>query len=125
MKAVLLVGLGGFTGSVLRYLLGALLRSTFSTGSFPLGTFSVNILGSILIGVLFAMSARLNKDFLLMLTTGLCGGFTTFSTFSYENVNLIRGGSWSILGLYMGMSIILGILGVFSGVFIGQSIFRQ
>ena len=86
MKSLLLIFLGGGTGSVLRYLLTISIYRQGTT-NFPWGTFAVNILGCILIGVFYTLTSRIhiNNDIRLMLTIGLCGGFTTFSTFSNES----------------------------------------
>ena len=80
MKSLLLIFLGGGTGSVLRYLLTISIYRQGTT-NFPWGTFAVNILGCILIGVFYTLTSRIhiNNDIRLMLTIGLCGGFTTFS----------------------------------------------
>lgn len=93
MKSLLLIFLGGGTGSVLRYLLTISIYRQGTT-NFPWGTFAVNILGCILIGVFYTLTSRIhiNNDIRLMLTIGLCGGFTTFSTFSNESLQLLKSG---------------------------------
>jgi len=94
--------------------------------SFPLGTFLINILGSFIIGVVFALSERgnfLTPETRLFLTVGLCGGFTTFSTFSYDNFNMISEKLWQYLVLNVGGSIFFGILAVYLGVMAVRMIF--
>lgn len=107
---VLLVGLGGMLGSIMR--IGASLvfaRKIF--GHFPAGTFAVNIAGSLLIGMLMALFERhaypVNWQFFLV--TGFCGGFTTFSALSYESLQLIRQNEWGILILYVLLSVAFGV----------------
>ena len=88
--------------------------------TFPLGTFIVNIFGCFLIGLFYELSEKgnvLTPDWRLALTTGLCGGFTTFSTFGYENMNLLRTGDYLYFGLYAVGSVLLGITAVYLGVF--------
>ncbi len=91
MKNFLLVFIGGGFGSGLRYLIGKYLNS--SLGSFPIGTFTVNILGSLLIGLILGYAAKensLSQNQVLLLATGFCGGFTTFSAFAHENFQLLK-----------------------------------
>ena len=118
MKQILVIGLGGGIGSVLRYSI-QLLVSRFMIAVFPAGTFIVNILGCFLIGIFYALSEKgniLTPQWRLFLTTGLCGGFTTFSTFAYENVNLLRSNDFLYSGLYIMGSVLLGITGVYGGI---------
>ena len=107
---VLAVGLGGAIGAVLRYLLGqAILRLA---GGFPLGTFCVNIVGCFAIGVIVALAGRnsgIDPRLVLFLQTGICGGFTTFSTFSLESLILLEEGRLTIGVLYIILSILLGL----------------
>lgn len=117
MKSILLVGIGGAFGSMLRYL-SALLTNRYWNNSFPLGTFAVNIIGCILIGILVALAEKqniINNDLKLLLITGFCGGFTTFSTFSLENIQLINTGNYTLLILNILLSVSLGVLGVWIG----------
>lgn len=125
MKALLLVGLGGFAGSALRYLTGLLVLKVLPMGGFPLGTFTVNILGSFLIGFIYALSAKENlvgPSGKLLLATGFCGGFTTFSTFSFENLNLLQSGQYGTFSLYALSSFVLGLLAVGFGLWLGKLI---
>lgn len=108
MKEILLVGAGSFAGGVLRYLVSLMIK--WSGSGFPWATFTVNILGCLLIGLLWGWGSRsLSPQLVLLLSVGLCGGFTTFSTFSKESLMLLQGGSWLMFALYVGGSIALGI----------------
>jgi CrcB protein len=90
-----------------------------------MGTFLVNISGCLLIGIFYALSEKgnlLTPEWRLFLTTGFCGGFTTFSSFAYENVNLLRNSDFLYFGLYILSSVVLGIAGVYLGIFLIKSI---
>lgn len=115
MPAWLAVFVGGGAGSVLRYSLGLLLRR--GDGLFPWGTFTANVLGCFLIGLFYAWSSRfqLTAEVRLMLTTGLCGGFTTFSTFSYESLQLFQQGHYLLFFTYIVASLLLGLLAAWLG----------
>ena len=104
---VLCVFFGGGTGSVLRYLVGLWIGST----AFPWATFAVNAVGSLAIGLFGGLAARFGwgEALRLSLVVGLCGGFTTFSTFSKESLALIEGGSYGLFSLYVAGSVALGI----------------
>ena len=118
LKNILIVFGGSGLGGVIRYGMQALI---YKASPFPLGTFVVNIAGCFLIGIFYGLSEKNNiisQDWRLALTTGLCGGFTTFSAFGYENMNLIKTGNYLYAGLYIAASILLGIASVFGGVFI-------
>ena len=109
-----LVGIGGFSGSVCRYLIGLL---PIETGNgFPIKTLMINIVGSFLI-CLFTILATKNKELspqvILMLKTGICGGFTTFSTFAFETSELISNGHTITSFIYVCASIILSVLAIF------------
>lgn len=114
MTAVLCVGLGGFVGAVLRYGMGLV---PFD-GAFPWATFLVNLLGAVLIGALAEVAGRtdaLSAEALLFLKTGVCGGFTTFSTFSLETVELLEGGQLALGAAYAGASLACCLAGVLLG----------
>ncbi|NND88893.1 MAG: fluoride efflux transporter CrcB [Flavobacteriaceae bacterium] len=120
MKSVLLVFLGGGIGSALRYLIGIWLKN--GTG-FPSATFLVNMVGSFLIGVLMGWIIRntnTSSSFALLLITGVCGGFTTFSAFALENYQFFKNGNFTMLSLYVGGSLIIGILLVGLGIWFSK-----
>ncbi len=116
LVSILLVGAGSFIGGILRYLL-LLFIKTPSSG-FPLAVFLVNVLGCFVIGLCYGIFSRLpdgNSHLLLMLTTGVCGGFTTFSTFANDSFRLLENHQWVQFSAYAGGSVILGILAVMAG----------
>ncbi len=108
LKNILLVAIGSAVGGALRYAVSLLVR--WSGNGFPWGTFVVNLAGCLLIGCLAGVFSRYTSQPLnLLLTVGLCGGFTTFSTFSRESLTLLQSGQWWTLAAYVLLSIILGI----------------
>lgn len=113
MEQILFVLVGGGVGSVGRYLVSEV-TAKYSKGSFPLGTFIVNILGCFIIGML-AGCLDLSKDASLLLVTGFCGGFTTFSSFSKETFFLFDNKKVKLAFFYVITSCILGMLAVFLG----------
>jgi fluoride exporter len=118
IKNLLLVGLGGSIGSIARYLCQKWFNENYPH-PFPWGTFLVNLSGCFLIGVFYAAtekSAVLSPQTRLLLITGFCGGFTTFSTFAFENMNLLRTGDMLYFSIYTVASVALGIAGVFAGI---------
>ncbi len=121
MKTLLLVFLGGGTGSIARYLLGKLYND--SSSGIPYGTFTANILGSLLIGLVLGWALKnnsLNSHTTLLLASGFCGGFTTFSTFAYENHLLLKSGDFTSFVLYAVATFTLGIVAVFGGIEIAK-----
>jgi fluoride exporter len=111
MKPILLVGLGGSIGSVLRYLVQVCI-GRYVPLHFPLGTFLINISGSLFLGLLYGLSVRhdwLNMDWKLFLMTGICGGFTTFSGYSFEGLALLKEGQYLYFTLYIAGSVLLGL----------------
>lgn len=117
IKNLLLVGLGGGIGSMLRYATGLLINSKH----FPYATLTVNIIGSFIIGIIVAMSikeAGLPGQWKLFLATGICGGFTTFSAFSLENMELLQSGKPGMAIMYIMLSVVLGIGAAFLGYFL-------
>ncbi|MEZ4840963.1 MAG: fluoride efflux transporter CrcB [Flavobacteriaceae bacterium] len=119
MKQVLLVFLGGGVGSVLRYVVTRFFNNP--TTGVPYGTFLVNIIGSFLIGVFLGLALKneaLNQSQTLLLATGFCGGFTTFSAFAYENHLFLKSGNLTLLFSYIIASIVVGLLAVFLGIYI-------
>lgn len=119
MKNILLVGIGGFMGSVARYLIGVYSIKYFSNAL--IGTFTVNLAGSFLIGLLAGFLAKPHyQPYQLILITGFCGGFTTFSTFSMEGLKLLRGSFHLQYIGYTAASIAGGLTLCFLGVWVAQ-----
>ena len=117
IKAMLIAGLGGFMGTCLRYLTGRLCH-LWELGGFPLGTFVVNIVGSFIIGALLGLAERNNfitPTMNMLLVTGFCGGFTTFSSFADDIFLLMQQRNWTIFAIYTSLSIILGVFFVWIG----------
>ena len=119
MRLILLVGIGSFIGGVCRYLLSMLVQSK-PASVFPYGTLLVNLIGCLLIGILFGVFDRTNvsNEWRLLLITGILGGFTTFSAFSGETYNLIKTGNSGLAILYIALSVVLGISLTFIGAWI-------
>ena len=118
MKAIALVFLGGGIGSSLRYLIGKNLNPV--TVGFPWGTFTANLIGSFLIGLIFGLvlhKSKLSDEFTLFLAAGFCGGFTTFSAYANESLNLLRSGNTGLFIVYALGSLILGLVFVWIGYF--------
>lgn len=119
MKQLALVFVGGGFGSVLRYILSKYMDS-FKTG-IPYGTFAANILGSLLIGIILGAALKnetLSSNTVLFLATGFCGGFTTFSTFAYENHIFLKTGDFMSFALYTIASFVVGFTMVFLGMWL-------
>jgi CrcB protein len=117
IKNILLIGLGGFAGSIARYFVSRL-NNHIEWLSIPVGTLLVNVIGSFLIGFLTGISEKsplLTVELRMLLMVGLCGGFTTFSTFTGENLMLMRNGQFLPLFLYTGFSVLLGFTAVYLG----------
>ena len=118
MLKLLLVGTGGFIGSVFRYILSGAVYQIFEKPWFPYGTLAVNIIGCLLIGFLSGLAENrqiLSPEMRLTILIGLLGGFTTFSTFGYESFNLARDSQWIAAGANIGLQIILGVGAVWVG----------
>ena len=108
----LIVGLGGGIGSIIRYLLGLIPLN--ETTTFPVNTFIINILGAIAIGfIVFYASENFDENWLLFLKVGICGGFTTFSTFAIETGALLKNGNATTAFLYVFLSVLVGVSAVF------------
>lgn len=123
LKAFVAIFFGGGIGSALRYAVQLLLHERIVAYNFPWTTFGVNIVGSFLIGLFYAVSAKFNlsDEVRLLLTAGLCGGFTTFSTFSNDNLIMLRNGEWFLCLVYVILSVTLGI----AACLLGSSIVRS
>lgn len=122
IKAYLAIFIGGGLGSVMRYGVQMLLHERIVAYDFPWATFGVNIAGSFLIGLFYALSDRINisAEVRLLLTAGLCGGFTTFSTFSNDCMLMLRQGEWTLALTYISLSVVLGICACFAGASAGR-----
>lgn len=118
MKQVLLIGLGGFLGSILRY--GVALLSSRWFENFPTGTMIVNLLGSLLIGLLVGLSLKQNQPLYGFLAIGFCGGFTTFSTFALDSIKLIKADQWMVAAGYASVSLIGAVAFCAVGIWIGN-----
>ena len=119
MKQFILVFLGGGFGSILRYVISKNLNAYYS--NFYLGTFLVNIIGCLIIGILIGLSLKNNyisENQTLLLASGFCGGFTTFSTFALESNILLKESSLLQTSLYMGLSVVIGVLAISLGLWI-------
>ncbi len=125
-----LVIVGGAMGSYCRFALGRWINSQpWAQGGFPLGTFVINVSGSFILGAaaVFILE-RLppeHQHWYLLVGTGLCGGFTTFSTFEWETFQLVRDGSWGLALFYVLASVVAGFIGLLLGVLMMSLLFRQ
>jgi len=117
MKQILLVGFGGCIGSIARFFVSKL-NLHWQLLSIPMGTLTVNILGSLIIGFIVGVSAKselISPGLRLFLMVGVCGGFTTFSSFTLENFTLMQNGQFATVLIYSGLSIFFGFLAVYLG----------
>ena len=112
LRSVLLVGVGGADGSMARYGVSYLVSKIFTNPIHFAATLIINIVGSMLIGIFFGLLGRhiMSENWGLVLASGFCGGFTTFSTFALENVDLFQKGQSVMAFMYLGGSIIAGLL---------------
>ena len=123
MKQVLLVFIGGGFGSVARYLVGRFLNNP--SNQIPYGTLLANVLGSLFIGIILgylSKTSTISESQTLLFATGFCGGFTTFSTFAYENQLFIKNGDFTNLLIYTFSSLLIGVAAVFAGLYVSKLI---
>lgn len=122
VKTLVIIGSGGFIGSVMRYVVQRAVQEKFML-VFPWGTLTVNVLGSFLIGFIFGLADQGKgpaEDWKMFLTVGICGGFTTFSAFSHENLMLLREGHLLQAFFYTVFSVALGLAAVYFAYFISR-----
>ncbi|MEO5946616.1 MAG: fluoride efflux transporter CrcB [Chitinophagaceae bacterium] len=122
IKNILLVGLGGGIGSMLRYISQRMSDKLYPI-HFPWGTFAVNIIGCFLIGIFWGISFKsfeTNENWKLFLMTGLCGGFTTFSAFTLEGIGLLKEQKLALFFLYVAGSILVGLAATYLGMKISR-----
>lgn len=119
MRLILTIGAGSFIGGILRYLISLSVQSKVLS-TFPYGTLTVNVAGCLLIGLVYGLSDRftISPEMRLFLATGILGGFTTFSAFSNETIGMLRDGQYWMAGIYIAVSIILGLLATIGGIVI-------
>jgi len=125
LRTILIVGTGGFIGSVMRYLLQIFVEKDL-TSTFPWGTFIANIIGSFIIGIVFALAEKgnvLSAEWRMFLAVGICGGFTTFSSFAYNNLTMLKEHSFGQLLWNIGGSLFFGILAVYLGIILVKALF--
>ena len=123
-RIFLLIGFGGFIGNICRYYSQQFVAKYFLS-TFPYGTLVVNIVGCFLVGLVLGFADKgnvLSPEWRMFLATGFCGGFTTFSTFSYESTQLINNGEYFYLALYISASVLIGVLATFAGITITKLI---
>ena len=124
MRLLFIIGLGGFAGTLARHFSQQFFYRYYPT-TFPAGTLAINIFGCLLIGIFYALSERGNltaPEWRMFFTTGLCGGFTTFSAFSYESAQLLNDGKYLYMGAYATASVVMGILATIFGIWLVKSL---
>jgi CrcB protein len=118
MKSLLLAGVGGFIGTCLRYLFNVVIYRLLDYPSFPYGTFVINVLGCLIIGLLSGLAESrvvFTPEVRVFIFIGILGGFTTFSTFGYETFSMMRDGQFILAATNVGLQVILGLAGVWLG----------
>lgn len=123
-RTLLLIGFGGAIGSIARYMTSQVINKWF-TGLFPYATFAANSLGCLLIGIfigLFHKNLETPSGWYFLLVTGFCGGYTTFSTFTAENFNLLQQGNYLTAFSYIFLSVSVGLVAIFSGFLLSKLI---
>lgn len=118
IRNLILVGAGSCVGGISRYLIQLFVQKQFPS-SIPLGTLSVNIIGCFIVGLIYALADKsnlLSPAIRLLLATGFCGGFTTFSSFAYENISLMQDGEFFYTSQYIALSIVVGFSSVYLGI---------
>ena len=124
LRTILIVGAGGFIGSVMRYLVQVFMEKGLNS-TFPWGTFVANIAGSFIIGIVFALAQKgdlLSAEWRLFLAVGICGGFTTFSSFAYNNLSMLKDQAYGQFIWNVGGSLFFGLLAVYLGMVLVRAI---
>lgn len=117
LRTLLIVGTGGFIGSVMRYLVQIFVEKGLSS-TFPWGTFVANMTGSFIIGIVFALAIKgnlLSAEWRMFLAVGICGGFTTFSSFAYNNLTMLKEEAYGQFAWNVGGSLFFGLVAVYLG----------
>lgn len=124
LRTILIVGTGGFIGSVMRYLVQFFVEKGLNS-TFPWGTFIANIAGSFIIGIVFELAQKgnlLSAEWRMFLAVGICGGFTTFSSFAYNNLTMLKEQAYGQFILNVGGSLFFGLLAVYVGMILVRTI---
>ncbi len=124
MMNIIVIGIGGFVGSIARYGMAVWIGQRWGR-SFPLGTFIINVSGSFVIGLLMTLFTErllINPQWRLLLVVGFLGAYTTFSTFEYETGTLVRDGEWLIGGMNVVFSVAVGFIALKLGEVLAKSI---
>ena len=125
LRTIFIVGAGGFLGSVFRYLVQVFVEKGLMS-TFPWGTFVANITGSFIIGIVYALAEKgnfLSAEWRMFLAVGICGGFTTFSSFAYNNMMMLKEGVYGQFFLNVGGSLFFGLLAVYLGMMLVRFVF--
>jgi len=122
MRQIILVGVGSFLGGIARYISTLVINQKLNT-DFPYATLSINIFGCLLIGIVYGIFEKsiITSDWKLFLATGICGGFTTFSAFSNESLDLLKQGNTLGMLTYIGVSILFGLIATYLGYWVVKS----
>lgn len=117
LKSILIAGTGSFIGGALRYVLSRFIQMSVIS-AFPFGTFIVNVAGCLFIGLFYGLVEKgnlMNADWRLFLTVGICGGFTTFSTFTSESLAFLKDNNFYYFFLYATLSLLVCLLATYAG----------